>query len=189
MNERKIRKMIMNSIPLIGDRITLRYINLSDAYDMYEYASIPEVCEYLLWSPHINLMVTEGYIEYVNERYKKGLYADMALVLNDTDKMIGTCGFALLDLNQKIGEIGYVLSPYYRKKGYMSEAVDMILRFSFDNIGLEKVRLRIIKENTDSKRIAERFGFSEKSTSLMIVKDVEREIINYELIAEDYKRK
>ena len=132
MNERKIRKLMLSSIPLIGDRITLRYIGLSDAYDMYEYASLPEVCEYLLWSPHINLTATEGYIEYINERYKKGLYADLAVVLNDTGKMIGTCGFALLDLKEKFGEIGYVLSPFYRKKGYMSEAVDMILKFSFD---------------------------------------------------------
>ena len=68
MNERKIRKLMLSSIPLIGDRITLRYIGLSDAYDMYEYASLPEVCEYLLWSPHINLTATEGYIEYINER-------------------------------------------------------------------------------------------------------------------------
>lgn len=188
MNERKTRKMIMESIPLIGDRILLRYITLSDAYDMYEYASIPEVSEYLLWSPHINLTATEGYIEYLCERYKKGLYADWALVLKDSDKMIGTCGFAQLDLKKKVGEIGYVLSPYYRKKGYMSEAFELILRFSFEKIGLEKVQLRIMSENTDSKRIAERFGFTEKDTSIMVIKDVEREVLHYELSAEDFKR-
>ncbi len=179
----------MNSIPLISDRIMLRYIEISDAYDMYEYASIPEVSEYLLWSPHINLTATKGYIEFLCQRYKKGLYADWALVLKETGKMIGTCGFASLDLKQNEGEIGYVLSPFYRKKGYMTEAVDMLLCFSFENIGLEKIKLRIMSENADSIRLAERFGFTKKEVTYMNVKDVEREIVHYELLANEYKQK
>ena len=189
MNERKIRKMIMNSLPLISDRVMLRYIELSDAYDMYEYASIPEVSEYLLWSPHINLTSTEGYIEFLCQRYKKGLYADWALVLKETGKMIGTCGYASLDLKQKEGEIGYVLSPYYRKKGYMTEAVDMLLNFSFEKIGLERIKLRIMSENADSIRLAEKFGFTKKEVTYMDVKDIEREIFHYELLKEDYESK
>ena len=44
-------------------------------------------------------------------------------------------------------------------------------------------------QNNDSKRIAERFGFTETGKSSMIVKDVMQEIVHYELQSENYKRK
>ena len=103
--------------------------------------------------------------------------------------MIGTCGYASLDLKQKEGEMGYVLSPYYRKKGYMTEAVDMLLNFSFEKIGLERIKLRIMSENADSIRLAEKFGFTKKEVTYMDVKDIEREIFHYELLKEDYESK
>ena len=58
MTERKIRKLIQSSLPIETERLIIRYIEPDDAYDMYEYSSIPEVSKYLLWSPHINLSST-----------------------------------------------------------------------------------------------------------------------------------
>jgi RimJ/RimL family protein N-acetyltransferase len=71
----------------------------------------------------------------------------------------------------------------------MTEAVDMLLRFSFEKIRLEKIKLRIISENEESKKLAERFGFIKKEVTYMNIKDVEREVFHYELVADDYNRK
>lgn len=188
MTERKIRKLLLAALPIETDRLTLRYITADDAYDMYEYASIPEVSQYLLWHPHINLAATEGYIEALQKRYLRGLYADWAVVLKKTGKMIGTCGFAALDNTHKTCEIGYVLSPLYRGCGYMTEAVQAVLDLTFRSLKLEKAVLRIISENRPSLDLAERLHFRPEYRTNMIIKDIEREVIYYVLMNTEYKK-
>ncbi len=189
MTDRKIRKKLLSSLPLDCGRVVMRYIQTDDAYDMFEYASKEEVCRFLLWSPHLNLSATEGYIEFLQKRYKKGLYADWAVVLKENGKMIGTCGFANIDTKGKNCEIGYVLSPKYQKCGYMTEAVARILKLTFSELELEKATLRIIKENESSVKLAERFGFKPVKNIILNIRDFDREVVYYELTLEEYLNK
>ena len=190
MTARKLRKTLLKSIPLETERLVLRYIDQSDAEDMFEYSSVEDVCEFLLWSPHINIDVTKGYIEFLQKRYLRGLYADWAVTLKDSRKMIGTCGFANIDSRMKNCEIGYVLSPYFRNNGYMTEAVNAVLKLTFDVLKLETARLRIINENTASKKLAERVGFVLESVEReeMEIKGIRRDIAHYVMTAEEYDR-
>ncbi len=191
MTERKLRKTLLDSIPIETDRLMLRYIERDDARDMYEYASLPEVCEYLLWSPHINIAATEGYIEFLQKRYLRGLYGDWAVVHKENGKMIGTCGFAAVDTSTKSCEIGYVLSPKYRGKGYMTEAVKAVLELSFEQLGLLTANLRIITENIPSIRLAERVGFNldRVGHSEMEIKGIMRDIAHYSMSKDEYEIK
>ncbi len=188
MNDRKIRKLLKKVLPIETERLIIRYINLDDAYDMYDYASRPEVCRYLLWSPHLNLSATEGYIESLMKRNLKGLYCDWAIELKENGKMIGTCGYAMIDVSNDIYEIGYVLSPDYQGKGYMTEAIKAMLKINFKELGLPSASLRIINENEPSKRLAERTGFSLKRIgySEMEIKDVLCDIAHYSITREEY---
>ncbi len=190
MTDRKIRRQFKKAIPIETERLNIRYVSQSDAYDMYEYSSIDEVCRYLLWSPHLNIAATEGYIEFLEKRYLRGLYADWAVELKENGKMIGTCGFASIDSEENSCEIGYVLSPYYRKKGYMTEAVEAVLALSFKELGFEKVKLRIIRENTDSIKLAERLGFTRDPYGEypLEIKGETRYVIDYILYREQYEK-
>lgn len=186
--DRKLRKTLLKSLPIETGRLVIRYLQSGDVNDMYEYASTDEVCRYLLWSPHINRESTAGYIEYLQTRYTKGLYADWAVVLKSENKMIGTCGYASVKTDERSCEIGYVLSQNYRKQGYMTEAVEAILALSFETLGLEKAELRIIKENTDSRRFAERIGFllDRISENELEIKGKYCDIAHYYMTAERY---
>ncbi len=187
--ERRMRKTLKNATPLETERLILRYIEPGDAEDMFEYATQDEVCKYLLWSPHINIEATKGYIESLQKRYAKGLYGDWALVLKSENKMIGTCGYASVNSSELSCEIGYVLSPKYRKNGYMTECVNALLSLTFDSMGLERAELRIIKENTASRALAERTGFELASVNEgeMEIKGKYCDIAHYVLTKEKYK--
>ena len=191
MTQRGLRKILQKSIPIETERLILRYIEPNDAYDMFEYASIPEVCEYLLWSPHINVAATSGYIEFLQKRYVKGLFGDWAVVLKEENKMIGTCGFANIDSNMNQCEIGYVLSPKYRRKGYMTEAVEAVLQLSFEKLGMLNAKLRIIEQNQDSIRLAKRVGFKLDTIieNEMEIKGAMRNIAHYSMSKAEYERK
>ncbi len=188
MTNRGMRKQLIKSIPIETKRVILRYITLSDAYDMYEYASRPQVSKYLLWDPHINVAATEGYIESLQKRYKKGLYADWAVVLKENNKMIGTCGYSSFDSKDKTCEIGYVLSPDYQKHGIMYETVNAVLHLTFDVLELKEARLRIIAENTASRRLAERLGFEMDRIvdAEMFIKGRYCDIVHYKMTKDDY---
>ena len=188
MTQRKIRKLLLSSLPFETERLIIRHVNSDDAEDMYEYSSIPEVSEFLLWSPHLNIETTKGSISSLQARYLKGLYGDWAIELKENGKMIGTCGYARLDLKEKNCEIGYVLSPFFRNKGYMSEAVDAMLHLTFDVMGLEKATLRIIRENSRSISLAEKKGFALESTVYLEIKGEVREVLHYTLKKDEYQR-
>jgi len=155
---------------------------------MYDYASRPEVTEYLLWSPHVNIEATRGYIEFITGRYIRGLYGDWAVALKENDKMIGTCGYANIDSNAQQCEIGYVLSPDYRGLGYMTEAVRAILELTFRVLEFDRAVLRIMEGNADSANLAKRVGFRLERVceNELVVKDIPRTIEHYSLTREEY---
>lgn len=149
--------LFMDSSPVLeGKRIILRKITKTDVQDMHQYSARPEVTKYLLWHPHESLSYTKRYVEEVLRQYKAHNFFDFAVVSKDTGHMIGTCGFTSLDAYNHAGEIGYVLSPDYWGRGYATEAVDMILRFAFCNLGLHRVEARYMPQNVASRHVMEK---------------------------------
>ncbi|MBQ4121286.1 MAG: GNAT family N-acetyltransferase [Clostridia bacterium] len=160
----------MDSNPVLnGDRIVMRKITKTDAQDMYDYACDPEVTRYLLWQPHESLSYTKRYLDEVMRQYKAHNFFDFAIVCKEDGRMIGTCGFTRLDPVNHSAEIGYVLSPAYWGRGIASEAVEIILRFAFCNLGVHRVEARYMPGNAASRRVMEKKG--------MVFEGVERDAI------------
>jgi len=127
---------------LLSERLFFRAMRKSDYRDMYEYAKQNRVTEYLLWRPHPDEDYTYDYLEYVESRYKIGDFYDWALVLRDSGKMIGTCGFNYFDKINNSAEIGYVLNPAYWNQGIATEAVKTVIRFGFVELDLNRIEAR-----------------------------------------------
>jgi len=160
----------MDSSPVLnGERIVMRKITKTDAQDMYDYACDPEVTRYLLWQPHESLSYTKRYLDEVMRQYKAHNFFDFAIVCKEDGRMIGTCGFTRLDPVNHSAEIGYVLSPAYWGRGIASEAVEIILRFAFCNLGVHRVEARYMPGNAASRRVMEKKG--------MVFEGVERDAI------------
>lgn len=189
MNNMNFRRVFRDLPRLETDRLVLKKLSVSDAEDMYSYASLNSVTRFLLWSPHLNIEDTRGYIEFLNRQYKKGTYADWGVFLKSEDRLIGTTGFADFDFENNTGEVGYVLNPAYQGNGYMSEAVSEILSVAFERIGLDRVDLRIMEENKPSRRLASRLGFDfvKVGDEPLNVKGEDRIIHYYSLAKEKWK--
>lgn len=145
---------------LTTSRLILRRMQPSDYLDMYEYASREEVTKYLLWSPHESKEYTYRYLRSVQDLYKRGAFFDWALVLKQTGKMIGSCGFTTLDPDHLRAEIGYVLNPRYWGQGIASEAVSSVIVYAFEELGANRVEAHFMVENKPSLRVMERCGLT-----------------------------
>ncbi len=156
-----IIKRIFSDMPtLTTERLILRRMRVSDANDMYEYSKDPEVTKYLLWMPHPNKKYTERYLQYLSGRYRAGLFYDWAIVLRESGKMIGTCGFTRFYDENNAAECGYVINPDYWGQGIAPEALAAVMKFGFMTLGLHRIECRYMIGNDRSRRVMEKVGMS-----------------------------
>jgi ribosomal-protein-alanine N-acetyltransferase len=141
---------ILAHLPTIEtERLLLRKITLSDASDMFEYASNPEVSEYTMWSTHTSIEDTKYFLQSLTKMYKKRELVDWGIVHKAEKKFIGTCGFV---------EWSMTHSRRYWGEGYMSEAVNAVIEFGFREMLLNRIMARCEVNNIASARVMEKVG-------------------------------
>ena len=178
-----------NKIPtLTTSRLTLRALQVRDSADMYEYASLDTVTKYLLWESHRSEKQTRQYLEYVQKLYRAGELYDWAIVFNGCDKMIGTCGFASLDTENRSGEAGYVLHPHFWGMEIAKEALLRVMQFGFTELGLHRIVCRHMLGKAQSARVMEKCGMQYEGTNResIYVKGAYRTVAVYAMLQEDF---
>lgn len=178
MRKNEIQKVFSNMPELTTDRLILRRMTKKDAQDMYDYACLPEVTEYLLWHPHSSLEHTRRYLGYLEKDYRMGNFYDWGITLRDSGKLIGTCGFTAIDTVNLCGEVGYVLNPKYWGCGIAPEAVNEVMSFGFNELKLHRIEAKYIIGNDRSRAVMEKCGmrFEGVRRSSMLVKGHFRDI-------------
>jgi RimJ/RimL family protein N-acetyltransferase len=66
-------------------------------------------------------------------------------------------------------EIGYMLDPQHRRKGYCSEAVAILLDYLFLDKDWQRIQAVIVEENIGSKRVLEKNGFRKEGNLRKII--------------------
>ena len=191
MNKESLCRIFSHIPELETDRLLLRQMRASDSTDMFDYAKRPEVTEYLLWRPHNDMHYTRRYLEYLGGRYRIGLHYEWAVIHKETERMIGTCGFARIDTAHNCGELGYVLHPDFHGQGIMTEACERVLQFGFGVLGLNRIEARYMVGNDASRRVMDRLGmlFEGVARASMLVKGKYRDIATCAILAKDYRAK
>lgn len=140
------------------ERLILRNYIDKDAEDCFAFLSDKETC-YLDggYEPF------ESMDEEYNKLMKKFREQDnrLMIVLKSEDKVIGTI-HVMEDTRRWVNakELGYVISPGYRKKGYATEAIKEVIRYSFENAGVEMITAGIISQNGPSLNLIKKLGFT-----------------------------
>jgi ribosomal-protein-alanine N-acetyltransferase len=145
-------------------RLRLRRLSMHDAGDIFEYASDPEVSKYVLWDHHRTIADSKSYLKHVLFLYSKGIPASWGIVLKEENKLIGTGGYQWWSVADSKAEVGYVISKSYWNKGYMTEALEEILRFGFEQMELVRIEAKCFVQNTASVRVMEKCGMKLEGT-------------------------
>ncbi|MBE6599357.1 MAG: GNAT family N-acetyltransferase [Ruminococcaceae bacterium] len=160
MNRDAISRIFRDPPKLYTRRTCLRRMMKSDSYDMFEYARREEVTRYLLWDPHESETYTYKYLTYLQSRYRAGDFYDWAVVMRDTYKMIGTCGFTRFSVESNSAEVGYVLNPDFWGMGIAPEVVSRVIDFGFCELGLHRIEAKYMVGNDRSRRVMEKVGMT-----------------------------
>lgn len=150
--------------PLRTARLILRPYRADDLSAVYDIQSRPEVTRYLLFEAR-NLNQVRTALE---ERIRAGmphhdgshliLILALAVVLPETEAVIGDVVLFQQSREHRQGELGYMFHPDYGGKGYATEAARMMLRLGFENYRLHRIVGRIDARNAPSARVLERLG-------------------------------
>lgn len=91
--------------------------------------------------------------------------------------------------NHYKAEIGYELTPEYWRKGFMTEAIQKILEYGFNALGLNRIEALVEPENVNSRRILEKIGLKDEGTlkEYLYWKNQFVDTVVYALIKKDYK--
>jgi [ribosomal protein S5]-alanine N-acetyltransferase len=171
------------------DRLILRKITLDDAEDMFAYGSIEEVTTYVTWDKHQTLADTKQFIDFILDQYENKRIAPWGIELKETGRMIGTIDFVSWNTNQKIAEIGYVITPDYWGKGITTEAAKELVKFGFSKMDLVRIQARCFTENIGSERVMEKAGMSFEGIIRkgMLVKGKHQDLKMYSILLEEYE--
>ena len=189
MKRSAIYKIFSNIPSLETDRLILRKLMVNDYEDMYLYACRSDVTQYLTWKPHPDPFYTREYLEYIATKYSMGEFYDWAVIDKSNQKMIGTCGFTKFDFHSNSAEIGYVLNPEYWGEGYATEAVNSVIEFGFERLGLVRIEARYMEGNTASRRVMEKAGMTYEGMmrSAMLVENEYKNIGICSILLTEYK--
>ncbi|MCI8920062.1 MAG: GNAT family N-acetyltransferase [Eubacterium sp.] len=92
-------------------------------------------------------------------RYQKWGFGLWAVILKETDRMIGQCGLTMQPWKgQEVLEIGYLFERAHWHKGYAIEAARACRTHAFDILKADEVCSIIRDTNTASQKVAVRNG-------------------------------
>jgi len=97
------------------------------------------------------------YLFMVEDRFTAGKGVDYGIYLGN--KYIGNIGVFDVNDKNKSGEIGYWLDEKFTRQGYMTEAVKLLEKESFTNMGLNRIQIKCDERNVASAAVAKKCGY------------------------------
>ncbi|MBN2460883.1 MAG: GNAT family N-acetyltransferase [Candidatus Cloacimonetes bacterium] len=87
-----------------------------------------------------------------------------AIVAKNNMELLGNIALTFQDHDRRIAEIMYWLSPGGRRRGMATGSVKLLCQWAFDTLGVQKINLKVHKDNIPSQLVAKGAGFQERTT-------------------------
>ncbi|MFV0342597.1 MAG: GNAT family N-acetyltransferase [Anaerocolumna sp.] len=179
------------NVVLETDRLLLRAFTKDDLEDFFCYARVPGVGEMAGWPHHQSIETSEQIIHsFIEEKEVFAVYHKI------DQKVIGSLGLHKSWAkeeeayhNLRVKEIGYVLSKDYWGRGLIPEAVNAVLDYGFETLGLDAFTCCHFTENSQSRRVIEKCGFRFTKQSEFHARQLQRSFddMKYILFKEQHK--
>lgn len=142
---------------ILTDKIRLKIAEKSDAKTIFELRTNPEVAKFIDRNLNRNLSQIESFIENINADFNNAIF--FKIITLEENQIAGTICLWKINSDKKYAEVGYELFPEFQNKRIMSNAMKAILNFANDELGIEYIEAYTHKENLNSRRLLDKFGF------------------------------
>lgn len=143
-------------------RMVLRQADPNSIAYVHDNFSDKEIADFYGFTDHAAL-------EKEKEKFNNGLHTFnksflyFHLILKETNKVIGWCGYHTWYVDHDRAEIGYGLTfESDKRKGLMTEALSAVLDHGFNKMDLHRVEAFIGEDNFASLQLVDKFNFKKE---------------------------
>lgn len=149
----------LGTIKLETDRLILRRFTFDDAMDMYRnWASDPAVTKFLTWKTYESPKDADAILKIWDENYAQPDFYQWAIELKQIGQPIGSISVVHLNDQVASAEIGYCIGKAWWQQGITSEALERVMRFLFDEVGMNRIESRHDVNNPNSGKVMQKCG-------------------------------
>lgn len=155
----------MNFYPipnLSSERISLSGISERDVDTIFFLRTDANVTKYIQRPANRQTKTSADALKFIGE-LKQYAINNVSLAwgikIPENDTIIGTICLWNFSEEQRTAEVGYDLKPEFQGKGYMSEALKLVINFAFDTLKLEKIEAFTNRDNLASVTLLEAHKF------------------------------
>ncbi len=178
------------------ERLILRPFTREDWDTAYRIAADPDTTKYLYYWGNAG-STPEGdaarFLDRATAVWEKDGITDReyAIILKETGETIGDGSIEILD--RHTGEIGWILLPEYRGKGYVTEMGRALLQFGFEKLGLNSIIAHGDARNVKSQNVMKRLGMVQTAIQYGVrpqkdADDAPGDEVTYTITREQYTR-
>lgn len=146
---------------LVTERLRLRELRPGDTEAIFRIFSDPEVIRYYDFEAFQSQSEAADLIARQRLRFKEQEAIRWGITQTANDVVIGTIGLHISTFNAQ-GGLGYDLARPYWRRGVMSEALTIVIRFGFNTLRLNRLQALVVPGNDASAGLLRKLGFSEE---------------------------
>ena len=171
------------------ERLILRRFILDDAEKVFaNWANDDEVTKYLMWQSHKDVNVTKNVLKDWIQNYEKNDFYQWAIILKEIDEPIGSISIVKQMDEIKMVHVGYCIGKKWWNKGITSEALNSLIKFFFEKVGVNRIESRHDLNNQNSGKVMLKCGM--KYEGIKRQGDYNNQgicdSVEYGILAEDY---
>jgi len=121
---------------------------------------------------------TEEFIEDATKKVRLKMYFPFVIIDKPSRKLIGFIDIKNIDWKIPKAEIGYYIDSNYDGRGIASNALKIMVDYSFDTLKINKLFIRTTKDNIGSQKVAEKNGFEKEGYIRQDYKTTSGEIVD-----------
>ena len=155
-----MNEQVFESFPELNtQRLILRQITGEDDKSLFEVLSDEDTCEYLTHNAVNDIEFIKRMIPGMQMFFDEKQRIRWGIAQKQDNSIIGHCGFFDIDRSNCCAEISYCLKNGLWGQGIMTEALDAMLKFGFEDYGLNRIVAKVIIGNVRSIKVMQKLGF------------------------------
>lgn len=137
----------------------MRPLRKTDIPSLVKNANHKSVAKYTLVPHPYTAKDAEAFIELSRKLAKEKKSQQFAIISHETGEVAGMMGLNRINHQYRRVEIGYWIGVDYRGKGLTTEALELVVKYSFKNLKALRAHAFVDPKNIPSIKVLEKAGF------------------------------
>lgn len=146
------------------ERLVLKQMSTTDSASLFHIWSDPEVTRFMNISSFTEESQAVEIIELLGKLAAENQAIRYSIIEAESGRIIGSCGYNMLDYDNARTEIGYDLGRAFWGQGYAPEAINALADYAFNTLEFNRIEAKVEPANLNSVKVLQKLHFTLEGT-------------------------